>query len=203
MASVSIRRRDTASGPRFQVRYRLFGRAYPVIHGGSFKTMKEAKIRRDLVAGELAAGRNPAETLKAITPKPKRTAADAYEVWKASRLDLDARTLDNCDGHWKRLETRLRAAWPSMRSPLSTVQEWISDNGQGEKKLTPKVLRDYMSTLKQTLDYAGIEPNPGPRSARSIPDRGAGDPGPALGQARARDARPHAAAASADCSSSS
>ena len=113
MATLTITSRTTPSGEkRYVVRYRLFGRAYPVIHGGSFKTMKEAKIRRDLVAGELAAGRNPAETLKAITPKPKRTAADAYEVWKASRLDLDARTLDNCDGHWKRLGARLRGVGP-------------------------------------------------------------------------------------------
>lgn len=48
MASVSIRRRKSKSGPRFQVRYRLGGRAYPLIHGGSFLTMKEARLRRDL-----------------------------------------------------------------------------------------------------------------------------------------------------------
>ena len=49
MASVSIRRRQTKSGSRFQVRYRLGGRAYPLQHGGSFATMKEARLRRDLI----------------------------------------------------------------------------------------------------------------------------------------------------------
>lgn len=56
--SVNIRRRQTAKGePRFQVRYRLGGRGYKLIHAGSFTTLKEARQRRDLVAGELAAGR--------------------------------------------------------------------------------------------------------------------------------------------------
>ena len=59
MASASITVRTTKRGRRFVVRYRLGGRAYPIEHGGSFPTMREAKIRRDLVAGELAAGRNP------------------------------------------------------------------------------------------------------------------------------------------------
>jgi len=31
------------SGPRYVVRHRLGGRAYPVEHGGSFKTLREAK----------------------------------------------------------------------------------------------------------------------------------------------------------------
>ena len=55
MASLVITTRRTASGPRFVVRFRLGGRAYPIQHAGSFKTMREAKARRDLVAGELAA----------------------------------------------------------------------------------------------------------------------------------------------------
>jgi hypothetical protein len=39
MSSVSIRRRTSKSGARFQVRYRLGGRAYPLVHGGSFPTL--------------------------------------------------------------------------------------------------------------------------------------------------------------------
>jgi hypothetical protein len=66
MASVSIRRRETASGPRFQVRYRLGGRAYPIVHAGSFPTLKEARARRDLIGGEIANGRNPADLLRAM-----------------------------------------------------------------------------------------------------------------------------------------
>ena len=70
--SLMITTRRTKSGPRYVVRYRLGGRAYPLVHAGSFKTLREAKTRRDLIAGELAAGRNPADALRAM-----RRAADA------------------------------------------------------------------------------------------------------------------------------
>ncbi len=61
MPSAFIVKRGEGPKRRFVVRYRLGGRAWPIQHGGSFKTDKEARARRDLVAGELAAGRNPAE----------------------------------------------------------------------------------------------------------------------------------------------
>ena len=56
MASSFIVTRETRSGARrFVVRYRLGDRAWPVQHGGSFSTMREARACRDLIAGELAA----------------------------------------------------------------------------------------------------------------------------------------------------
>jgi hypothetical protein len=70
MPSLTITTRRTKSGPRYVVRYRLGGRAYPVEHGGSFKTLREAKARRDLIGGELAAGRNPALALRAMVESP-------------------------------------------------------------------------------------------------------------------------------------
>jgi integrase len=158
VATLTITPRKTKAGTRYAVRYRLGGRAYPIVHGGSFRTLREARIRRDLIAGELAAGRNPAETLR-IVAKPKTTIADHFAAWKASRLDLDKRTLQNIDFHWK----RLAPAFADLTADELThveVQEWIVENGQGKKALTPKVVRDYMSTLKQLLDHAGIEPNP-------------------------------------------
>jgi hypothetical protein len=67
MASASITTRKTkGGGRRYVVRFRLGGRAYPIVHGGLFPTMREARIRRDLIAGELAAGRNPADALRGM-----------------------------------------------------------------------------------------------------------------------------------------
>ena len=44
MASSFIVTRETKSGARrFVVRYRLGGRAWPVQHGGSLSTMREAR----------------------------------------------------------------------------------------------------------------------------------------------------------------
>src|ERR671936_75914 len=71
-------RRRTKSGTRYVVRYRLGGRAYPITHGGSFKTEREAKERLRFVAGELAAGRNPALALRAMKTPQRVTTLSAW-----------------------------------------------------------------------------------------------------------------------------
>jgi hypothetical protein len=68
MASASITRRRTKNGPRYVVRYRLGGRAYPIRHAGSFTRERDARTCRDFVAGELSAGRDPALALRTLTP---------------------------------------------------------------------------------------------------------------------------------------
>src|SRR5512132_554291 len=104
MASVSIRRRQTKSGARFQVRYRLGGRAYPLVHGGSFAALKEARLRRGLIGGALAAGRNPAGLLQAMLESPRvRTFADLYDEFTASRVDGAEATRVNYGTHRVRL----------------------------------------------------------------------------------------------------
>ncbi len=94
MASLAITTRQTASGPRYVVRYRLGGRAYPLVHGGSFRTLKEARARRDLVASEIAAGRNPKLLLQTLLETPARsmTVTMWSERFVASRIDVDANT---------------------------------------------------------------------------------------------------------------
>jgi integrase len=67
MASASITRRRTKNGPRYVVRYRLGGRAYPIRHAGSFTRERDARTCRDFVAGELSAGRDPALALRTLT----------------------------------------------------------------------------------------------------------------------------------------
>jgi hypothetical protein len=42
MPSLVVVTRHSKDGPRYIVRYRLGGRAYPVVHAGSFRTLKEA-----------------------------------------------------------------------------------------------------------------------------------------------------------------
>jgi hypothetical protein len=96
MASASITTRRTTRGKRYVVRFRLGGRAYPIEHGGSFPTMREARIRRDLIAGELAAGRNPRDLLRTLTEQPRvRTFARWAEVYRESRPDIGDETRKN------------------------------------------------------------------------------------------------------------
>jgi integrase len=174
MASVSIRRRQTKSGARFQVRYRLGGRAYPVQHGGSFATMKEARLRRDLIGGELAAGRNPAELLRAMVESPRvRTFADLYDQFTASRVDVSEATKTNYATHRIRLVELLgdrdpdTISWQDVQAAVSSLAD----------DLSPLSVRNYLGTLRQVLDFADLDPNPArdrrvklPRPEESLPN---------------------------------
>lgn len=156
MASASITTKTTKTGKRrFAVRYRLGGRAYPVRNAGSFPTMKEARIRRDLVAGELAAGRNPERLLRTLTEAPARTRfADVAELYVASRIDLAASTQKTMAK-----QCSVFNATHGDRDPhgirQADMQRWI-----GECGLKPTTLRKYLITLRGVFDFASVEPNP-------------------------------------------
>jgi hypothetical protein len=94
MPTITIATRKTKDGaPRYDVRFRLGGRSYPLLHGGTFKTLKDAKARRGLIGGELAAGRNPADALREMVagPAPHMTVTAWADKYLASRIDV-ART---------------------------------------------------------------------------------------------------------------
>jgi integrase len=153
-ASITIR--TTKSGRRFVVRYRLGGRAYPVEHGGSFATMKEARARRDLVAGEIAAGRNPRillDRLRAEPPVAKtfRTWADEY---RESRIDLAPETRRGIQVRVAPM-IRLFGDVDPSRITTSMVVDLVAS-----LDLKASSMRRYIDTLRAVLDYAGVDPNP-------------------------------------------
>src|SRR3954451_518915 len=116
MATLTIRTKFTAKGEKqYIVRYRLGGYAYPLVHGGTFKTMKEAKIRRDLVAGELAAGRNPQDVSRAMAQeaKPAITLARWAPRFLESRIDIDPNTAKNYRGILDKIAKRFAGREPS------------------------------------------------------------------------------------------
>jgi integrase len=161
MSSVSIRRRETS----FHVRYRRGGRAFPLEHGGSFRTLKEARLRRDLVAGELAAGRNPAETLRLLTETPeRRTFAEWAKAYKTARVDIGAETLKNMESHLLRLNPKFGDRDP-VTITVADVQEWVGENVD----LKPASLSRYLATLRLILDFAEIEPNPARHKRVKLP----------------------------------
>jgi integrase len=157
MASLTITTRQTGSGPRYVVRYRLGGRAWPIVHGGSFRTLKEAKTRRDLIAGELAAGRNPALLLEAMREQPApvrvRTFAELAESYAASRVDYASETAKNLDSHLKAMG--VFADRDPATITFQDVQAWVAG-----LELKPSSVRRYMGTLRLLLDYAGLDENP-------------------------------------------
>jgi len=172
MASVFITTRTTPRRERRHVvRYRLGGRAYPIQHAGSFKTMKEAKARRDLIAGELAVGRNPAELLRTLVETPKvRTFAQWAEAYWTSRIDIGAETRKNTISHLKAMAV-FNDRDPATITPAD-VQEWIAG-----LSLRPSSVRRYVATLRAVLDFVGVDPNPArdgrvklPREERTVVD---------------------------------
>ena len=114
-------------------------------------------IRRDLIAGELAAGRDPREALKSMTEKPAvRTFSSWAETYRASRPDIGDETRKNTASHLKRLLPTFGERDPASITP-SDVQEWI---GAQMDDLKPSSLSRYLATLRNVLDFAGVDPNP-------------------------------------------
>jgi integrase len=157
MPSLTITTRKTRSGPRYVVRYRLGGRAYPIEHAGSFRTMKEACARRDLVAGEIANGRNPRDLLRAMTAVPRTimTLARWRDRFIESRIDVDTNTKKN-------YITALKKACATFgeRDPATiTADEVASWVAELAKTYKPGTIALYLLSLRMLLDFIGLEPN--------------------------------------------
>lgn len=157
MSSVNIRRRETS----FQVRYRLGGRAYPLVHAGSFKTLKEARARRDLVAAELAVGRNPAEALEAsrhpLEPIKRETLREVAKRYEASRVHLSENGRRNDSSHLVRIVASLGDRDPQALG-FGEIQEWIAQNtktAENEGGLMPSSLdQEQPASLGARADLA-------------------------------------------------
>ncbi len=167
MTSAFITVRTTATGEkRYIVRFRLGGRETPLLHAGTKRTQREAKLLRDFVAGELAAGRNPLESLRSLAESERtRSLSDWAETWLASRVDLSDRSRRAYRPALKRISAPpLGARNPTSLQP-SDIQEWVGANAS----LSPSTLRTYMGTLRQLLDFAGLEPNPARHRSVRLP----------------------------------
>ena len=157
MPSLTITTRQTRSGPRYAVRYRLGGRAYPVEHGGTFKTLREAKARRDLIGGELASGRNPRDLLRAMTavPAPVLTLDRWRDRFIESRIDVDANTTKNYVSALKKACATFGDRDPSTIT-ADEVAAWVADLASTYK---PGTIALYLLSLRMLFDFIGLEPN--------------------------------------------
>jgi hypothetical protein len=157
MPSLTITTRKTRSGPRYVVRYRLGGRAYPLEHGGSFKTLREARARRDLIGGELAAGRNPREVLDAMlaTPAPVLALSHWRDRFIVSRIDVDENTSKNYRSALKKACETFGERDPATIT-ADEVAAWVAGLAQSYK---PGTIALYLLSLRLLLDFIGLEPN--------------------------------------------
>lgn len=177
--TLTIATRKTKGGERrYIVRYRLGGRAYPLVHGGSFKTQREALERRNLIAGEIAAGRSPQIVLQAMLNPPApvkvETLRELGPRYLKSRIDLDAKTEK---AHASALERIY--AWDGDRDPHSLTwgdcQEFVAVLIE---TLKPGTAKKYYNVLKIVLDFAAVEPNPARDGRVKLPTVRAEEPNP-------------------------
>jgi hypothetical protein len=136
-------------------------------HGGSFPTLKEARLRRDLVAGELAAGRDPRNAIRVAVPGPVLTLGAWREKFLASRIDVDEATIKTYRAGLLRADERF-----GERSPESItadeVAEWVGDMAS---VLSPASVRLYLGAFRLLLDYVGRDPNPARDVRVKLPKR--------------------------------
>lgn len=158
--ALAVTRRNPKGGKSYQVLYRRGGRGYPIETAGSFRTRRDANIRRDLVAGWLAAGLDPkAELAVASTAKPAvvATVAEWADRYAATRIDFGDQSTKNVRSHLKRIQVASLAAKAPGDVTVADVQETVS-GWAGDLK--PSSVRRYLSTLKLIFDFAGADPNP-------------------------------------------
>jgi integrase len=155
--SVWITKRRTASGGvRHRVEFQLGGRGSRTRYGGSFKAKAEASVRKNWIAGELAALRVPdLAALREPTPAPTLRAAS--ERWQASRVDVaEATTTQH--------RTALSRALPMLGDRrvdaigAQDVADLVAElHDQGKARET---IRKTVTALAMVFDHAAIAPNP-------------------------------------------
>jgi integrase len=155
VASVWITRRETASGPRYRVRYRPGGAESPIRYAGSFRTRREALARKQWVAGELAALRMPdVRALERHRQAP--TLREAAARWRDSRVDASEATRLQHRSAVNRMLPLLGARRVDELTPAD-VAELVSElHAAGSARET---IRKSLTALKLILDHTGALPN--------------------------------------------
>jgi integrase len=157
MPSSWIIRRETASGPRWRVLFRVGGRESAARYAGSFKTKTEALERRRWVTGELAALRVPdVGALERTTPTGPRTLRQAADDWRASRLDVSEGTRIFHRVSLDRLLPFLGDRRIDEIGVDDLNEAIVALNEAGRK---PATIRKSIQTLATLLSDYGIEPN--------------------------------------------
>ena len=116
--------------------------------------------RRDLVAGEIAHGRKPADLLEAIAKVTIATATISLSTWGerflASRIDVDENTKKNYRSSIRKVGETFGDRDPATIT-ASEIAEWIAALAADRK---PGTLQQYLIAFRLLLDHVGLDPNP-------------------------------------------
>jgi integrase len=136
--------------------FRLGGRESAPRYAGAFRTMREARIRRDWIAGELAAMRVP--NLRLLEPPAAApTLAAIAEAWRTSRVDVAEGTAATHRVNLGRILPRLGERAVDELAPADVAGVVAELVGEG---LARESIRKTLATLAMVLDFYGVTPNP-------------------------------------------
>jgi integrase len=160
MASSWITTRQAKDGSkRFRVMFRLGGHETSPSYAGSFRTRREATLRKQWIDGQLA--RMIVPDLRLLAEKPKApTLAEAADRWRESRVDVVEQT-----GNMHRSAFgRIFKTTPSLRGrridglTVEDVAALVAALVEaGYKRET---IRKTRTAFAQCLDFYAVEPNP-------------------------------------------
>ena len=165
MASAWVERRAEAGGVRYRVRYRLGRSGSRKRFAGSFRTMREAAIRRNWIAGELAARRVP-DLAAFAEPTRCRPCAKLPRLGEPPVSTLTrarARTIASTPS----ASSRTTRDWPRCRSTCLTPsagRNVFAELGEAlqarDAQKEPRGVQRWSTTTTRSTE-------PGPRSSES------------------------------------
>jgi Phage integrase, N-terminal SAM-like domain len=140
---VSIKRRETKAGVRYDVQWRLPDRSK---RKKTFVTERAAKQFAARLVTSSATG-------ESLDPRGGKTELESvYRSWIASRPDLSAKVRRGYEDNWRlRIQPRF-GTWPIARIDHESIQLWV--NEMSASGLSPRTVRWTHTVLKMTLDYA-------------------------------------------------
>jgi integrase len=158
---MTIRRRESKDGPRFDVEWRLPDRSK---RSKTFTSEREARVFEASLVTKFAAG-------DIVDPRAGRvTLAAVYRTWLASRVDLSPKVRRGYQDNWRnRIEPRF-GGWHVASIDHQSIQAWV--NEMAESGLSPRTVRWVHSVLKMSLDYAiddGLLPSRNPAARTKFP----------------------------------
>jgi len=154
---VWVERRTTKrGGVRYRVEYRVGGRESASRYAGTFGTMREARARRDWVAGELANMRVPDLTLLAEA-KRAPLVREVAERWQASRVDVAENTRLQHRSAIRRMLPVLGGRHVDTVTPTDVADLVAALSAGGTAR---ESIRKTLNAAAMIFDFAGIKPNP-------------------------------------------